>query len=297
MTNKEENKINKFLKLFEIEDLKTIEEDYIHKKYKKLALKLHPDKGGNKEDFQELQESYDTLLLLHSLDNKNDTNECYYISNILQSIQKFQSKYKEPISKMMYVFSKNFSNLSLQYLESLDLQSIQNLFLFLQKSDISRVLNKDVIDRIEKIINKKKNKYCIYKKIVLSDILDKNVFKFNHNNQTYFAPMWHSEVEFESEEGENFCLQFVPLLPDNIWIDENNNLNIYWKTQINNLLIYNDYLSIDIENMSYNIPCNNIVCKKNQIIKLKGQGLWKIQENNMFDVKDKTDVVIHLELE
>ena len=109
--------------------------------------------------------------------------------------------------------------------------------------------------------------------------------------------MWHSEVEVESEEGENFCLQFVPLLPDNIWIDENNNLNIYWKTQINNLLIYNDYLSIDIENMSYNIPCNNIVCKKNQIIKLKGQGLWKIQENNMFDVKDKTDAVIHLELE
>ena len=49
--------------------------------------------------------------------------------------------------------------------------------------------------------------------------------------------------------------------------------------------------------MSYNIPCNNIVCKKNQIIKLKGQGLWKIQENNMFDVKDKTDVLIHLEFE
>ena len=121
MKKKKKNKIKKFLKLFEIEDLKNIEEDYIHKKYKKLALKLHPDKGGNKEDFQELQESYDTLLLLHSLDNKNVDEDNDSLSSITVTISDIDednpqtesesesdSDKKEPIKKQETTRSSGF---------------------------------------------------------------------------------------------------------------------------------------------------------------------------------------------
>ena len=40
---------------------KTASEADIKKAYRRLASKLHPDKGGNNEDFQRLQEAYATL--------------------------------------------------------------------------------------------------------------------------------------------------------------------------------------------------------------------------------------------
>ena len=36
-------------------------DDEIKKAYKKLAMKHHPDRGGDQAKFQEIQEAYDTL--------------------------------------------------------------------------------------------------------------------------------------------------------------------------------------------------------------------------------------------
>ena len=40
---------------------KNASEDEIKQAYRNLAKTHHPDKGGNKEKFQEIQEAYDTL--------------------------------------------------------------------------------------------------------------------------------------------------------------------------------------------------------------------------------------------
>ena len=36
--------------------------DEIKKSYRKKAIKMHPDKGGDQEEFQKLQQAYDTLF-------------------------------------------------------------------------------------------------------------------------------------------------------------------------------------------------------------------------------------------
>lgn len=45
------------LNVKEEDPIKTIEREY-----KRLAKEVHPDKGGNKEDFQKLKASYDSIM-------------------------------------------------------------------------------------------------------------------------------------------------------------------------------------------------------------------------------------------
>ena len=42
--------------------------------------------------------------------------------------------------------------------------------------------------------------------------------------ETFFAPLWHSEIEFETADGEEFSVYCIPDLPKHGWLDENNNL-------------------------------------------------------------------------
>ena len=38
----------------------------------------------------------------------------------------------------------------------------------------------------------------IFKNTSLEDMMEKNVYKFNYKEETFFAPLWHSEIEFET---------------------------------------------------------------------------------------------------
>merc|ERR1711953_107277 len=47
----------------------------VGKMYKKMALELHPDRGGDPEKFQELQEMKERLTELEKEDEKKDEDE------------------------------------------------------------------------------------------------------------------------------------------------------------------------------------------------------------------------------
>lgn len=71
-------------------DILNIDENYNHdilkKKYKKLLLKYHPDKGGDSEKFIELNEAYTYLLQYENrMENKDVLFDIYiYLKNLLE---------------------------------------------------------------------------------------------------------------------------------------------------------------------------------------------------------------------
>lgn len=91
----------------------------IKQAYRKAALKVHPDKGGNKEDFQQLNQEYELLLKV----NEKPTKAEYYSNSQSKNIEtnlfpkttakeikqeKVVEYYTE--SKFTVRFSKNSSN-------------------------------------------------------------------------------------------------------------------------------------------------------------------------------------------
>jgi len=54
--------LNECYKLFGLKHIKETDEIDLKKRYRKLAMKFHPDKGGKREQFQFIQNSYECLI-------------------------------------------------------------------------------------------------------------------------------------------------------------------------------------------------------------------------------------------
>ena len=70
---------------------------------------------------------------------------------------------------------------------------------------------------------------------------------FKINNYIYFVPLWHNELVFDNNDGgiDNIIVKCVPCLPENISIDDNNNLIINLDYPINS----NTFSFFDQENI------------------------------------------------
>lgn len=87
-------------------NINTLEE--LKKKYKELAKKLHPDLGGSKEEFQELNNEYDLLLKnLKNKSNKTNTNNDKF-KNIINELIKYNELTIEIIGSWLWVSGNTY---------------------------------------------------------------------------------------------------------------------------------------------------------------------------------------------
>ena len=311
-------------------ELTNVDQEYIKKKYHKLALKWHPDKNKKiyaKEKFLKISEAYDYLLNeLHIINSNNLTkdkdkaqdkdilktfvsleskNYIDILSNFVSSLFSETKKetYNDLFLNIIKEISLGYDVITLTYLrkkfEELDKQKAIELYQLLYKYNHILYISNEILELVSLIIKEKyKNDRIFILKPSLKDIIEHNIYKLYVDKELYYVPLWHNELYFDSPNGSDIIVLCQPKLPSNINIDENNNIYyeifIQIESELSNLIKNDKFVSIELGDKWFSIPLNKLHLKEEQLYIFKGQGISQILENNIYNVNIKSDIIIKI---
>ena len=312
----------------------TLEE--LKKKYKIAALKHHPDKHFNSQEstikFKEINEAYLYLYGKHTNDNNNcnnsknneytqDENEndhCYanLLSKFINSLMnKFSQTQIAAVHIVIQLLMNKCEMLRSTLFDHVDRESLLFIHQLIIKYHSILELGTDRLNNIREIIKKKlqENDIIIIQPTISELFNENNIQVVEHEKNTYYVPLWHTEIYYninhphENANCDGVCdkkqkqereliVKCIPSLPEHIYIDEINNIYIDVRTRVENLFNQTKLTVLISESVSFDIPIHTLEFKTHQTITLKKCGIPMINTENMYDVSEKMNVIIHLEI-
>lgn len=270
--------------IFQIYSFNNIDGKFLKKKYYKLSLLHHPDKHNNSsestEKFKKINMAYELL--------KQEINEEDEVKENNVNYEYFLKKFLKKYDFIYHFILNNYENITKHIFEGIDKETAINLYNFLLNNKSILHISDKLVEKVKEIILEKYKDVMIYiLKPTLNELFGDRIFKLEEYDKTYFVPLWHSELEFDTD----IIVKCIPELPENITIDENNNLIVNIKTKFSSLLEKN-FINVNVNNLF--IPVNELFIKKEQYYIFKEKGISKINEHNMYNISSKADVIIFL---
>jgi hypothetical protein len=284
--------------ILELETIRGITIDKLKKQYHKLAVLNHPDKNGNSDEstkkFQMIGEAYNLLkreIALADTGNEESYNSVpFENAGYMSFVQLFinelvQGKYHETITSIIKNILMGCTDISLQIL---DRETAMYIYDFFTKYRHILKIDDEMMIRIQKILFEKcKNMQVFLLNPSLQDILDNNIYKLVIEEKTYCIPLWHSELHFE----EDIIIKCIPELPENIEIDDDNNIRIIIRISFAFSLFDKEFISVRLGQETLEIPMDKLRFKKVQTYVFARQGISKINEKNIYDIDKKSDII------
>lgn len=298
----------------------------LNKRYRILALRLHPDKNGDTPEatlaFQELNAAYQ-LLSSSALENDADASDAPnapnapYVTIFMSFIKSLfrttaakttannlESDDHTPhaVLELLYRIIHDYASASVTAaLDALDPSVLFQLYETLEQYNACIRMDARIFNEITNSIREKMQKNNI---IVLNpslkDVLQNNISVLQHANQTFYVPLWHSELHYRVELDKQLIVKCMPVLPDHMSIDVNNELHIDVRADIKELLsqssgvlripLYDD-ACVEVKTADLRIMPRQTV----QLLNHK-HGISLICATDIYDASSKAPICVHVTL-
>ena len=288
--------------LLEIDETIQITEDIIKKKYRTKALLYHPDKNKSPDasaKFQKIHEAYD--FLLNEKNDRKSFNDVKSYKDLLAEFLKglseggLQNDFQYRIfNTIITKITQMCENKAVVFLEKIDKKLLLKIYELLLKNREIFYISEQFLTQINDIVKKKIEKdECIILNPMLEDLFNHSLYKMQIENKLYLIPLWHQELIYDNS-GSDLYVKCIPILPDNISIDKNN--NIYVDLTFNVCDIWDkEKIDIEIGGIKFAVYIENLNIKKHQTILLRRMGIPK-QLDDIFDVIQKADIILQITL-
>lgn len=247
---------------------------------------------------------------------ENESSHCYakLLSKFVNSLMnKFSKTQVATLHVVIQVLMNKCATLTSTMFDCMDCESLLFVHKLIIKYHTILEIGADRLTVIRDIINKKlqENDIIIIQPTISDLFNENNIQVIEHEKKIYYVPLWHTEIYYnlnrhdENESNVNISkkkqerelvVKCIPNLPEHIYIDEINNIYIHVRTRVKNLFNQTKLTVFISESVSFDIPIHTLEFKTHQTITLKKCGIPMINTENMYDISEKMNVVIHLEI-
>jgi hypothetical protein len=300
----------------------TLTLDDLKKKYHKLALKNHPDKNGNtpasNERFSKINEAYHYILRERftnlNTNNKEDNDLNDFFNKDFFNSRQPTNNYYDLLKQFIHGFQYNEYLTTLiekciqksvqPLLDGLDRETCLKIYTFLSKHQSILHIDNHILNKWREMVQQKFADVLVYElNPSISDLLNNKLYKLNVDGNICFVPLWMRESYFDIS-GYEVIVLCQPDLPENIHIDEKNDMHVRLSIDICNPLVKKSiqenvpyFIKPCIHGEQvYEIPLSELYLKSYQIYTLEQSGICIANDNEYDDVSNKANIVFHIHM-
>jgi hypothetical protein len=279
----------------------------LKRQYKRSALLYHPDKNrspGATEQFQRIQESYEYLMkhqgLFHEPEFSSDDNDTTYIQALFSFLKpilesgNFQEIKSKIIHTLVNYITEKCEPKALTLLQKLDKRVFCTIRDLLHAHKEVFYFSNTFLDKIDEIYNMKVDDQRIILHPSIDDLFSNNLYKLVEPGGTFLVPLWHHELVYDNS-GIDLYVECVPILDDNIDIDENNDIHVSISCSLDKLWSM-ESIDFHLGQQPFSIVRKDLLMVETQTVVIKNMGISRINTRSIYHISNRGDIFLHLQI-